>query len=140
MSHFGYIKTISTYKDLDKVLEDIQRHLDWLQGDGSWMGVSLIACFSGLLIQLSSRVLCKHEQKQLLDKSRCVLALLAAWMDDHERIQLEQDKIRSRQLTFEAGIVEPELVYRSIGFVSFLSTWLIRQVDPAKKHPNPLVV
>ena len=47
MSHFGYIKTISTYKDLDKVLEDIQRHLDWLQGDESWMGVSLIVCFSG---------------------------------------------------------------------------------------------
>ncbi len=50
MTHFGYIKTISTFKDLDKVLKDIERHLDWLQGDGLWMGVSLIVCFSGLLI------------------------------------------------------------------------------------------
>ena len=61
-------------------------------------------------------------------------------MDDREGIQLEQDKIRSWQLTFEAGILEPELVHRSIGFISFLSTWLIRQVDPTREHPNPLVM
>lgn len=53
--------------------------------------------------------------------------------------QLERDKVRSHQLVFEAGLVEPELVYRTIGFVSFLSTWLIRQVDPTKKHPTPIV-
>lgn len=41
MCHFGYIKTISTYNDLGRALEDIERHLEWLQGDGSWMGVSL---------------------------------------------------------------------------------------------------
>ncbi len=29
-------------------------------------------------------------------------------MDDREGIQLEQDKIRSWQLTFEAGMIQPE--------------------------------
>lgn len=60
-------------------------------------------------------------------------------MEAYEGEQVEQDKVRSRQLAYEAGMVEPELVYRSIGFISFLSTWLIRQVDPNKKHPNPVV-
>ncbi|KAF8340032.1 ubiquitin elongating factor core-domain-containing protein, partial [Amanita rubescens] len=107
MSHFGYIKTISTYKDLDKVREVIQRHLDWLQGvSESWMGGPFQA-------QIEAAI---------------------------KQAKLEQDEIRSQKLTFEAGIVEPELVYRSIGFISFLSTWLIRQVDPTKKHPNPLVI
>ncbi|KAF8631028.1 hypothetical protein AX15_002639 [Amanita polypyramis BW_CC] len=104
-SHFGYLKTISTYNNLGKLLEDIQRHLGWLQGDGSWMGSPLQARTEAAIRQ----------------------------------VKLEQDRVRSQQLTFEAGLVEPELVYRSIGFVSFLSVWLIRQVDPNKKHPNPSV-
>ncbi|KAE9400507.1 hypothetical protein BT96DRAFT_965352 [Gymnopus androsaceus JB14] len=38
MSHYGYQKTISSYNDLAKHLDDIQRHVDFLNGDGSWMG------------------------------------------------------------------------------------------------------
>ncbi|KAF9077770.1 ubiquitin elongating factor core-domain-containing protein [Rhodocollybia butyracea] len=38
MSHYGYQKTISTYNDFAKHLDDVQRHLDFLNGDGSWMG------------------------------------------------------------------------------------------------------
>lgn len=41
MAHYGYLRTIQSYNALAKHLEDIQRHLDFLQGDGSWMGVSL---------------------------------------------------------------------------------------------------
>ena len=74
MSHLGYIKTISTYNDLGRVLEDIERHLEWLQGDGSWIGVSLSMYLLGLPIQLSARALYNHERKQPLDKSRRVLA------------------------------------------------------------------
>jgi ubiquitin conjugation factor E4 B len=40
MSHYGYLRTIQTHGDLQKHLEDMQRHLDYIQGDGSWMGVS----------------------------------------------------------------------------------------------------
>ncbi|KIL63235.1 hypothetical protein M378DRAFT_79950 [Amanita muscaria Koide BX008] len=104
-SHFGYLKTISTYNSLAKLLEDIQRHLEWLEGDGSWMGSPL--------------------------QARTEAAIRQA--------KLERDKVRAHQFAFEAGLVEPEHVYRSIGFISFLSTWLIRQVDPTRKHPNPLV-
>lgn len=43
MSHYGILHTISTYSDLAKHLEDMQRHLDMLQGDGSWMGVSIFS-------------------------------------------------------------------------------------------------
>lgn len=40
MSHYGYLRTIQTYHDFEKHIEDIQQHLDRLNGDGSWMGVS----------------------------------------------------------------------------------------------------
>lgn len=40
MSHYGILHTISTYNDLNRPLDDLQRHLDMVNGDGSWMGVS----------------------------------------------------------------------------------------------------
>jgi hypothetical protein len=48
MSHYGILHTISTYSDLAKHLEDMQRHLDMLQGDGSWMGVSIFSMRTGM--------------------------------------------------------------------------------------------
>ena len=54
-------------------------------------------------------------------------------------VKNEQGKIRSQQLAFETGLLDPEMMFRSIGFTNFLSTWLVRQVDPKKTHPNPLV-
>ncbi|KAJ7814016.1 hypothetical protein B0H14DRAFT_2187883, partial [Mycena olivaceomarginata] len=89
--------------DLAKHLEDMQRHLDMLQGDGSWMGSPLQA-----------------RTEQAINT-----------------VKVEMAKIRMQQLAFEAQLLDPELVFCSIGFTNFLSTWLIRQVDPAKKHPQP---
>lgn len=48
-------------------------------------------------------------------------------------------KIRSLQFAFQVQIMDPELVFRTVGFINFVSTWLIRLVDPKKSHPNPLV-
>ncbi|KAG7088410.1 hypothetical protein E1B28_012407 [Marasmius oreades] len=103
MSHYGYQKTISSFMDLGKHLDDIQRHLDFLQGDGSWTTGPL--------------------------RARTEAAINA--------VKLEQNKIRAAQLAYEAQLLDPELVYRSISFTNFLSTWLIRQVDLKKTHPNP---
>lgn len=55
-----------------------------------------------------------------------------------KHVKNEQGKIRSQQIAFETGLLDPEMVFRSIGFTNFLSTWLIRQVDPKKSHPSPL--
>lgn len=41
ISHFGYLRTISNFEDLGKHVDELQRHLDMLQGDGSWMGVRI---------------------------------------------------------------------------------------------------
>jgi len=38
MAHFGFLKTIDTYNGTHKQLEDIQRHLQMLEGDTSWQG------------------------------------------------------------------------------------------------------
>ncbi|KAJ7672776.1 ubiquitin elongating factor core-domain-containing protein [Mycena rosella] len=103
MSHYGILHTISTYSDLAKHLDEMQRHVDMLNGDGSWMGSPMQA-----------------RTEQAINTTK-----------------VEMGKIRMQQLAFEAQLLDPELVFRSIGFTNFLSTWLIRQVDPAKKHPNP---
>lgn len=55
------------------------------------------------------------------------------------RFQAQMQKVRAGQLTFEAQLLEPEFVFQALGFTHFLSTWLIRQVDPNHKHPNPPV-
>ncbi|KAF9013252.1 ubiquitin elongating factor core-domain-containing protein [Cyathus striatus] len=105
MSHYGYLRTIQTYNGLPRQLEDIQRHLDFLQGNGSWRGTPL--------------------------QARTEAAI--------KMVTLEKMKIQMQQMAFEAGLQEPELVFRCIGFTTFLSTWVIRQVDPMKKHPSPVV-
>ena len=49
------------------------------------------------------------------------------------------EKLEAAQLAFQTQLVEPELVFRAIGFANFVSTWVIRFVDPKHTHPNPLV-
>ncbi|KAF8645185.1 hypothetical protein AX16_008012 [Volvariella volvacea WC 439] len=105
MSHYGYLKTIQTYNNLAKHLDDIQRHLDFLQGNGAWMGTPLQARTQAAINQ----------------------------------VKIEQGKIRAQQIAFEAQLLDPELVFRSLSFTTFLSTWVIRQVDPKKTHPSPPV-
>lgn len=41
MAHYGYLKTVDTYNGTHKHLEDIKRHLNYLEGDRSWQGVRL---------------------------------------------------------------------------------------------------
>ncbi|SRR6266498_1796281 len=53
-------------------------------------------------------------------------------------VKNEMAKLRSSQLAYEAGLLDPEMVFRSIGFTTFLSTWLIRKVDPKGSHPSPV--
>ncbi|EPQ54429.1 hypothetical protein GLOTRDRAFT_139020 [Gloeophyllum trabeum ATCC 11539] len=54
-------------------------------------------------------------------------------------VKNEMSKIHMQQLAYETQLADPELVFRSIGFVTFVSVWMIRFVDPKKKHPNPAV-
>ncbi|KAJ7288279.1 ubiquitin conjugation factor E4 [Mycena rebaudengoi] len=96
MSHYGILRTINTYSDLAKHIDDMQRHMDMLNGDGSWMGSPL--------------------------QARTEAAI--------NTVKNEMGKIRMQQLAFEAQLLDPELVFRSIGFTNFLSTWLIRQYVP----------
>ncbi|KDR82849.1 hypothetical protein GALMADRAFT_238456 [Galerina marginata CBS 339.88] len=105
MSHYGYLRTIQSYNDLGKHVDDLQRHLDMLNGDGSWMTSPLRA------------------------RTEAAIA----------HVKKEQAKIRGQQLAYEAGLLDQELTYQSIGFTNFLSTWLIRQADPRKAHPSPPV-
>ncbi|TFK28063.1 ubiquitin conjugation factor E4 [Coprinopsis marcescibilis] len=105
MSHYGFLKTIDTYSNTHKQMDDIQRHLQMLEGDGSWMGSPM--------------------------QARVEAAI--------KLVKTEEAKIRMQQLAFQAGLLDPELVFRCLSFTNFLSTWLIRQADPKQKHPSPSV-
>jgi len=53
--------------------------------------------------------------------------------------KLELDNLRSKSLSFTVQLLDPDHVSRSMVFVTFVSTWIVRFADPEKKHPNPLV-
>ena len=39
MNHYGYSKTITTFEDLARQHDDMNRHVEQLEGDGSWRSV-----------------------------------------------------------------------------------------------------
>jgi len=80
----------------------MQRHLDMLNGDGSWMGTPF----------------------------------QARTEDAINQVKTELGKIKTQQLAFQVQLLDPELVFRTVGFINFASAWLIRLVDPKKSHPN----
>lgn len=51
MNHYGYQKTISTFEELAKTHDDMVRHREQLEGDGSWRQVCSL-CRCALLILL----------------------------------------------------------------------------------------
>ncbi|KAH7922937.1 hypothetical protein BV22DRAFT_1036932 [Leucogyrophana mollusca] len=105
MSHYGYLRTIQTYEDFAKHVDELQRHSEMLNGDGSWMGTPFQARTEAAINQVKN----------------------------------EMAKIQSHQLAFRVQLLDPELVFRYIGFTNFISTWLIRSVDPRKSHPSPTI-
>ncbi|KAG2129448.1 ubiquitin elongating factor core-domain-containing protein [Suillus clintonianus] len=56
-----------------------------------------------------------------------------------DNVKNEMSKIQSQQLAYRVQLLDPDIVVRYIGFTSFVSTWLIRSVDPRGTHPNPVV-
>lgn len=39
MNHYGYRKTITTFEELARQYDEMERHLEQLEGDGSWRTV-----------------------------------------------------------------------------------------------------
>ncbi|KAF7987086.1 hypothetical protein HWV62_255 [Athelia sp. TMB] len=105
ISHFGYLRTISNFEDLGKHVDELQRHLDMLQGDGSWMGGPFQARTEAAITQAKTQM----------------------------------TKIQAEQQAYRVQIMDPELVFRTIGFINFVSSWLIRIVDPRHAHPTTMV-
>ncbi|KAI0697911.1 ubiquitin conjugation factor E4 [Cytidiella melzeri] len=105
MNHYGLQKTITSLDELGREHGEITRHLESLQGDGSWQGGPM--------------------------QARVEQAINAA--------KAEQEKLEACQLAFQTQLAEPELVFRGITFANFVSTWLIRLVDPRHAHPNTTV-
>ncbi|KAF9241107.1 ubiquitin elongating factor core-domain-containing protein [Melanogaster broomeanus] len=105
MGHYGYLRTIQTYEEFGKHLDELQRHHDMINGDGSWMGTPVQARTEAALNQMKG----------------------------------EMAKIQANQLAFRVQLLEPDFVFRYIGFTNFVSTWLLRRVDPKGLHPTPTV-
>ena len=123
MNHYGYNKTITTYEDLSRQHDDMTRHLEQLEGDGSWRTVS------SSTHNINRVLIVKSLQSPL--RARVEAAINA--------VKVEIDKVEAAQLAFQTQLAEPELIFRALSFVNFVSTWLIRLADPTHKHPSPSV-
>jgi len=51
----------------------------------------------------------------------------------------ELAKSHMEQFAYQVQLVDPEFIFRQLGFTNFLESWLVRLVDPKKKHPDPCV-
>ncbi|OBZ71580.1 Ubiquitin conjugation factor E4 [Grifola frondosa] len=116
INHIGQQKIATNLDELARQYDELRRHLDMLNGDGSWRGTPFQA---------------RTENAINAVKYGATLTRV--------HLQAEQDRLTAAQLAYEAQLGDPELVFRSISFANFVSTWLIRQVDPKGLHPNPLV-
>ena len=54
-------------------------------------------------------------------------------------LQNDIAKIYTQMFAFQAQLLDPSLVTRSLAFLGFQSTWLIRLVDPKKTHPSQMI-
>ncbi|KAH9997987.1 ubiquitin elongating factor core-domain-containing protein [Russula vinacea] len=80
--------------DLSKEHDEVQRHLDNITADNTWMG---------------------------------------------KVVQDDIDKIQAAQMSGLTQLYDPEFLFRSNTFTSFVTVWLIRYADPRKTHPKPIV-
>lgn len=63
MGHYGYLRTTQTYDDFAKHYDELQRHHDMINGDGSWIGVGCAhsSAYSG--VHVLFRVPSMHGRK-----------------------------------------------------------------------------
>lgn len=54
-------------------------------------------------------------------------------------MQEEISKITAAQTAASTQLLDPEVLFKANAFVSFVTTWIIRFVDPKRAHPKPMV-
>ncbi|KAI0043444.1 hypothetical protein FA95DRAFT_1563296 [Auriscalpium vulgare] len=102
-NHYGFQKTIQSFDELSKQLDDAKKHLERINGDQSWVGGPFQARMEAAIKQVKDEIL----------------------------------GIQSQQAAASTQLYDPELLFRHNSFNSFVTTWLIRFVDPKKSHPRP---
>ncbi|KAG8932849.1 hypothetical protein FRC03_000161 [Tulasnella sp. 419] len=104
-NHYGLIRTISTHHDLEKHIDEIQQHLERIEGDRSFIGTPVQA------------------------QAEAAIA----------RVKKGREKIHMELFAYQVQLLDPDLIFRTISYTTFLMTWLIRLVDPKKQHPTVTV-
>ncbi|KLO08673.1 hypothetical protein SCHPADRAFT_908469 [Schizopora paradoxa] len=107
VNHYGLNRTLQTYEELHKHLDDLKRHLEFMTES-----------LNSLTPTNSLYARTQHAIKQTND---------------------EIAKIHSEQFAFQTQLLDPEFIFRQIGFTNFVEAWLLRMVDPSKRHPSPAV-
>jgi ubiquitin conjugation factor E4 B len=102
MAHYGYLKSVDTYLNLQKHSDDIERQMQLYENDSTWRQ-------SPFSVRIQRAI---------------------------DNMKNDINKIKIEQFAYDTGLRDPELIFRLIGFINFLSSWVIRQVDPKKQHPT----
>jgi ubiquitin conjugation factor E4 B len=51
----------------------------------------------------------------------------------------KRSEVGAAQVAFRTALEDPEFVFRSLAFANFVSTWILRTVDPRGRHPEPVL-
>ncbi|KAI0061420.1 hypothetical protein BV25DRAFT_1805616 [Artomyces pyxidatus] len=104
-NHYGFLKTVQTFDEYNKQLDDAKKHLASITGDRSWVGTPFQPRMEAAIKQVKDEIA----------------------------------KIQGMQAAASTQLYDPELLFRNNSFNIFVTTWLIRFVDPRKTHPKPFV-
>ncbi|KAG9010260.1 hypothetical protein FRB94_010788 [Tulasnella sp. JGI-2019a] len=100
-NHYGLVRTLGFYNELERHLDDIDKYLERIESDTSYIGTPMEA------------------------QARAAV----------EKIKGDKTKLNMELFAYRVQILDPDLIFRMIGFTIFLMTWLIRLADPAKQYP-----
>ncbi|EIM85743.1 uncharacterized protein STEHIDRAFT_59114 [Stereum hirsutum FP-91666 SS1] len=105
MFHYGFLKTVDTFEEYAKDLDDTKKRLEQAEGDTTWQGTMMAPRMEAYLKQLKEEI----------------------------------SKITAAQTAASTQLLDPEVLFKANAFVSFVTTWIIRFVDPKRAHPKPMV-
>ncbi|KAG8884379.1 hypothetical protein FRB97_004388 [Tulasnella sp. 331] len=104
-NHYGLVRTLGFYNELERHLDDIDKYLERIESDRSYVGTPMEA------------------------QARAAV----------EKVKGDKARLNMEVFAYRVQILDPDLIFRMIGFTTFLMAWLIRLADPAKKYPTQQV-
>ncbi|BGP43552.1 Ubiquitin conjugation factor E4 [Rhodotorula kratochvilovae] len=121
--HLGPLHAIKEHKGIGQQVSHMQKQLAEMEGDTSWRGTPQEAAMQASVDRY---------------KARLPLPLpRAACADDRAHDEQKRvEQYRAHLLAYEVQLLDPDYLAKCASFGSLVMAWLVRLVDPLKRHPH----